>query len=145
MKAGEEAMRTSRWSVLAVAGMLGLGLTAGGCATLSRVAGPAIAEKSAPEDAPTVQVLNRHWQDVNVYLVVGGTRYRLGTVGTSHTARFPISRFAGWDTHSMQIYVDPIGSSDTFTSEPFNLGDGQWADCVIEGNLALSSYMVRNY
>ncbi len=136
----------SRWSVWAAAGAMSLGLLAGGCASLGRAPAPAYADKSAPEeDGPAVQVLNRHWQDVNVYLLIGSTRYRLGTVGTSHTERFRISRFAGWDTHSMQLFVDPIGSTDTFTSEPFNLGNGQWAELVVEGTLSLSSYMVRNY
>ncbi len=136
-------MRLTRWSVLAA---VGLGLFAGGCASLRRAAGPAVAEKAAPQaEGPAVQVTNRHWQDVDVFLLIGASRYRLGTVSTSHTERFSIARFAGWDTHSMQIFVDPIGSTDTFTTQPFNLGDGQWADCVIEGTLALSSYMVRNY
>ncbi len=143
---GKDPMRTTRWSVWVTAGAMSLGLLAGGCASLGRGSAPAYAEKSAPTaDAPVIQVHNRHWQDVNVFLVIGGTRYRLGTVGTSHTERFPIARFAGWDTHEMQLFVDPIGSTDTFTSDSFNLGSGQWADLVVEGTLALSSYMVRNY
>ncbi len=137
-------MNVARWSGLAT---LALSLCAGACASAARAGGPAqIAVKSAPsEDGPAIQVLNRHWQDINVFLLLGGTRYRLGTVGTTHTERFRIGRFAGWDTQSMRIFVDPIGSNDTYTSEAFNLGTGQWADCVVEGNLSLSSYMVRNY
>lgn len=140
-------MSIARWSGLAAAAALGLLLCAGGCATAGQEgAAPQVAVRSGPSaDGPAIQVLNRHWQDINVYLLLGGTRYRLGTVGTTHTARFAISRFAGWDTRSMQIFVDPIGSTDTYTSESFNLGTGQWADCVVEGNLSMSSYMVRNY
>ncbi len=138
-------MRASCWSVWA-AGVMSLGLLAGGCASLGQVPAPSYAEKAAPSaDGPMIQVHNRHWQDVNVYLVIAGTRYRLGTVGTTRTERFPIARFAGWDTHSMQLFVDPIGSTDTFTSESFNLASGQWAELVVEGTLSLSSYMVKNY
>ncbi len=142
-------MSMTRWSVWAAAGTLSLGLLMGACASGGRRApAPVYLEKAAPSaaaDAPMVEVRNRHWQDVNVYLVIGGTRYRLGTVGTAHTERFPIARFAGWDTHSMQLFVDPIGSTDTFTSESFNLASGQWAELVVEGTLSLSSYMVKNY
>ncbi len=143
---GVDPMSTMRWSVWVAAGAMSLGLLAGGCATAAPGPASAYAEKSAPaEDGPMVQVHNRHWQDVNVYLLIGGTRYRLGTVSTSQTARFGISRFAGWDTHAMQIFVDPIGSTDSYTSESFTLADGQWADLVVEGTLALSNYMVKNY
>ncbi len=140
-------MNISRWAaMMAVAA----GVLAAGCAHATREGGVgsgtmSVASSSSHADAPVIQVRNRHWQDVNVYLVLAGSRFRLGTVSSNHTDRFPIARFAGWDTHPLQVYVDPIGSTDTFTTDDFYLADGQWADCVVEGTLRLSSYMVRNY
>ncbi len=141
-------MKSSRRAatMAVMAGMLALG-----CAHATREGGAAgggkvsVAAASPRADAPVIQVRNRHWQDVNIYLLLGGTRFRLGTVSSNHTERFSIARYAGWDTHSLQIYVDPIGSTDSYTSDDFYLADGQWADCVVEGTLRLSSYMVRNY
>ncbi len=139
-------MKSSRWAVTiaAMAGML-----AAGCAHATREGGAGsgvmIVAPAAHADPPVIQVHNRHWQDVNVYIVLAGSRFRLGTVSSNHTERFPIGRFAGWDTHGLKVYVDPIGTAETFTTGEFFLADGQWADCVVEGTLSLSSYMVRNY
>ena len=140
-------MKSSRRAVTIAA--VAAAMLASGCAHAAREVGAGSRISSAatawPASAPVIQVRNRHWQDVNVYLVLEGSRFRLGTVSSNHTERFPIGRFAGWDTHPLQVYVDPIGSSDTYETDDFFLADGQWADCVVEGTLTLSSYMVKNY
>ncbi|HEX9106372.1 MAG TPA: hypothetical protein VF832_04080 [Longimicrobiales bacterium] len=139
-------MKSSRRAAL-IAAMAGI--VAAGCAHATREGGGGSGAQSvfqaSNEEAPVIQVRNRHWQDVNVYVVLAGSRFRLGTVSSNHTERFPIARLAGWDTHPLKLYVDPIGTTETFTTEDFYLGGGQWADCVVEGTLRLSSYMVRNY
>jgi len=131
-------------TIAAVAAML-----APACAQAAREVGAgreiSSVATASPAEAPVIQVRNRHWQDVNVYLVLEGSRFRLGTVSSNHTERFAIGRFPGWDTQPLQLYVDPIGSTDSYTTDDFFLADGQWADCVVEGTLTLSSYMVKNY
>lgn len=123
------------------------GMVAGGCAHAAR--GAAAHEVTASllqgDEGPAVEVHNRFWQEVNVYLYVGGQRARLGSVMSNRSARFSIARFGGWDSHSLRLNVDPIGTPESYTTEDFSLSPGQWAECNVEGTLQFSNYAVRNY
>jgi hypothetical protein len=60
-----------------------------GCAT---GAGSSIAHlpQTASTRTAAIVVHNRHWGDMNLYVVVGNGRYRLGAVETHHTRSFQV-------------------------------------------------------
>ncbi len=62
---------------------------------------------SAP--SARVRVINHHWATVNVYLVYGGARVRLGSLSSMAEEEFRVSSGlgAGGD---LRLMVDPIGS-----------------------------------
>jgi hypothetical protein len=103
---------------------------------------PVAAERDSVPKFVDVQVDNHNWSDVVVYLLHGGIRTRLGTVGTAQSIsfRFPAS-YAVVDRVS--LLVAPIGSSQRFESERFSVLSGQRVFWTIENTLNRSSLLVR--
>src|SRR6185295_12805384 len=64
-----------------------------------------------------LEVESHNWNDIVIYLVKGSSVERLGTVGSLNTETFvfPFRRLGiGGD---VRLRADPIGNSETFTSE----------------------------
>ena len=103
---------------------------------------PAGAERDSVPKFIEVQVDNHNWSDVVIYLLHGGTRTRLGTVGTAHSTsfRFPAS-YAAADRVS--LLVTPIGSPLRFESERFSVLSGQRVFWTVENALNRSSLLIR--
>lgn len=116
-------------------------------ATLSATAcaptnGPARAAAVQPDRQTTVEVNNRNWQQVVVYLEVDGMRHRLGTVSTGHTQRFAMPRSAVLASGSVRLLADPIGSDEVFTTERIPIRRGQAIELTVQNHLRISSYAV---
>ena len=97
-----------------------------------------------PDSEPiTLRIENRHWLDVNVYLVRSGQRIRrLGTV-TSHSVaifRAPARQIV----HVSDVYLvaDPIGSHGTFRSEPLLVSRGQQVEWLLSQTLHRSALSI---
>ncbi len=101
------------------------------------------AAPAAPYRSTTVRVQNNNWQDVNVYVLRSGSRFRLGTVPsvTERTFRLP----SGLDTggSDVELLADPIGSTRTHATGPILFSPGDQIVWKIENHLPLSSYTVR--
>src|SRR5688500_3911844 len=80
-------------------------LSAGGCFFGSKAPEP-VSDADLSGDAP-LQVVNRHWLDVTVYVLHDGQRTRLGVAGgTAETQLVLPSRLLGMGG-DIQLYGDP--------------------------------------
>ena len=94
------------------------------------------AESSNAEIA--LEVESHNWSDIVIYLVKGSSVERLGTVGSlnTETVVFPFRRLGiGGD---VRLRADPIGGSETFTSENLYVQPGQWIKWTLENDLSRS-------
>ena len=110
-----------------------------GCARSGR-AGPGVA---AFDEVATARVTNNGWLDVNVYAARSGTRQRLGTVTGQATQVFELPR-SFVEARGVRIYIDAIGSPQTYQTDVIPAGPGQQIDVVVQQRLAMSHYSVLN-
>ncbi|HEX7120502.1 MAG TPA: hypothetical protein VF212_17045 [Longimicrobiales bacterium] len=95
----------------------------------------------APRGAITVAAENNHWNDVTVYAVRDGTRFRLGTVTAMNRGSFTVPAAAA-AAGEVRLLLDPIGGS-AYLTEPVLVRPGQVIELSIENHLPLSSWSVR--
>ena len=95
----------------------------------------------AIDEIATARITNNGWLDVNVYATRSGARQRLGTVTGQNTVVFelPHSFIAA---RGLQIFVDAIGSPQTYQTDVIPAGPGQQIDVVVQQRLAMSYYSV---
>ena len=80
-------------------------------AACSRSRGAAEVEGEGESRPQTyVRVTNQAFLDMNVYVVRGGQRIRLGTVGANQTVRFRIPDNVVFGATQLRFLTDPIGS-----------------------------------
>ncbi len=85
-----------------------------------------------------LEVESHNWSDIVIYLVKGSSVERIGTVGSLNTETFvfPYRRLGiGGD---VRLRADPIGNSETFTSENLYVQPGQWIKWTLENDLTRS-------
>ncbi|HEX2251323.1 MAG TPA: hypothetical protein VHH32_13330 [Gemmatimonadales bacterium] len=89
-------------------------------------------------DVP-LHVVNNHWLDVAVYVIHDGQRTRLGIAsGTSETQMVVPHRLMGMGGH-IQLYGDPIGSTERAVTEVLTVQPGQFIEWLLEWGLERSS------
>ena len=108
-----------------------------GCARTGRSHTDAI----AIDEIATARITNNGWLDVNVYATRSGARQRLGTVTGQNTGVFelPQSFIA---SRGLQIFIDAIGSPQTYQTDLIPAGPGQLIDVVVQQRLSMSYYSV---
>lgn len=115
-------------------------LLAGGCAHGNTARGDA-----KGTDAETVlQVTNNNWSDMNVYVVRGAMRQRLGTVGSLTTSKFKLPRYIFTSPDPVQLVADPIGGARPYMSPPLLVNPGAVVEWRLENNVNLSSAFIRS-
>lgn len=89
-----------------------------------------------------VVVRNHHFNDMDVYAIVGGERVRLGNVTgeTTRTLKLPAWSMS---SGSVTLIADPIGGTGVATSGSIPVAGGSVVTFTIEQNLALSAATVR--
>jgi hypothetical protein len=119
--------------------VVALCLTAAGC---HQGVGQTAAESSY-NGALTLRIVNHSWLDVNVYVLQGNHRERIGTATATSTSEFhvPLRRFSSGADY--QLFGDPIGSRQTVRSEALHAQDGDVVTWTLEDDLARSSIDVR--
>lgn len=123
-----------------------LALTAAtACAHSGRPIGTAGDEEGAhaARESATLEVANHNWNDMTVYAVRGGMRYRLGIVVSMGKKLFEIPIHAIVGRNGLRLEADPIGPRDTYLSPPIMVGFGERVRWELENNLSLSTYSVR--
>jgi hypothetical protein len=112
--------------------------TLGACAPLATTNGPGEFGREQSE----LVVENNNWQDMALYVVRTGTRWRIGSVPALSKARFRLSGAVIGGTGEIQLMADPIGSNHRFITDPIVVQPGQEVRFRLENNLAVSSYSV---
>jgi hypothetical protein len=114
-------------------------LTAIGC---HQSVGQSAAE-SGFNGALTLRIVNHSWLDVNVFVLQGTHRERIGTATATSTTEFhvPLRRLSSGGDY--RLYADPIGSRQTVRSEALHAQDGDVVTWTLEDDLARSSIDVR--
>lgn len=89
-----------------------------------------------------VTVTNDNWLDVVVYAVRGSMRVRIGEVtgNSSSQLRIPASVVVA---NEVRLLVDPIGSTETYLSDPINVDTDQRVQLTVAPAVQMSSYAVR--
>lgn len=72
----------------------------------------------------TLRVDNKHWMDMTISVVRGGTHARLGQVSTNGNRTFRLP--PGMDAPGVSVYfeADPVGSNQVYRSPLVALGPG---------------------
>lgn len=100
----------------------------------------------APTDAPkadvTLLVRNHHWLDINVYMLRGNARQRLGTVTGASEKSFniPWARLVGQT--GLRLMADPVGQSGVLVEDVIAVSPGSVVEWTIEGGMRSSSVSV---
>ena len=96
----------------------------------------------APDAAVTVSVENNNWQDVDVYAVRSGQRYRLGSVTTANTASFTLPRELV-DAPDLRFQIHPIGGAQDFLSGRVIANPGDVIQLKVGNAITHTSVLVR--
>lgn len=115
-------------------------------AILALATGCARSGRSAPglivlDEMATARITNNGWLDVNVYASRSGSRQRLGTVTGQNTQVFELPR-SFVEARGLIIFIDAIGSPQTYQTDLIPAGPGQQIDVVVQQRLAMSHYSV---
>jgi hypothetical protein len=92
----------------------------------------------------SISVENRNWMDMNVYLVQGTTRVRLGMVTGMSRATFSMPRGMEGYPGQLRLLADPIGSLRGYLSEPVQIRPGQQVALQVGDNLNQSFVSIWN-
>jgi hypothetical protein len=93
----------------------------------------------APAETIPLQITNHHYLDITIYAIHDGQRTRLGVAGgNAHTNMILPSRLLGVG-RELQLYGDPIGSSERAITEVVVVQPGQFIEWLLESGLARST------
>ena len=95
-----------------------------------------------PIPSAELTVVNRNLQDVTVYVLRDGQRFRLGLVTSMMTTHLHIPGWAMGGERTIRLMGDPIGSPEYVYTELIHVQEGQRIEWWIETNIDRSSVMV---
>ena len=99
-------------------------------------------EDTRPEP-PTIEVRNRYFGAVIVYVISSGNAQRLGMVQSNRTERFDFPVGVNPFGPDVRLAADPVGDFETYTSETIALSGGDVVVLTVENALRLSNVFVR--
>jgi hypothetical protein len=93
--------------------------------------------------ASTLNVVNHHWSDVDVYVVHDGQRQRVGSVTAVGEENFQLSSSLTKPGGTLQLQAHAVGSSGGISSESFAVRPGgMQITWTIESNLSRATLAV---
>lgn len=87
----------------------------------------------------SLEVTNKSWSDVVVYLVEGSVPTRLGSVPALRKAKLLVHRGAG----PLRVVLRPTGSLSGYAPEPIWVGSGEVARLTVQPLLTTSELSLR--
>jgi hypothetical protein len=90
----------------------------------------------------SVKVTNNGWSDVNVYLLRGTSKVRLGMVTSMTSERFPVPKNFLNGSSDLRLHAHPIGGFNDYETQPLLVSPGQQVALTLQNNLNLSSYSI---
>lgn len=97
---------------------------------------------SPPGPVTVVEVQNRNWADITIYVIRSGMRQRLGSVVSMTTERLKVPAGVLSGSEGIRLHVEVLGSRDAFTTEAIQVQPGDRVQFDVENHLAISSYSV---
>jgi hypothetical protein len=95
-----------------------------------------INDELASDDASTLQVVNHHWGDVDIYVIRDGQRIRVGQVTASADENFVLSKSMTSGGGTLQLQAHAVGTSGAINSETISVRPGgMQLTWTIENNL----------
>lgn len=117
-------------------GLAAAALIAAGCAHHAKPAEP------SPEAEFVLNIVNRQWQDVRIYLIGSGQALRVGTVTAVSEHSFTLPSWMLGPSRIIRIYVNVIGGNAYFQTDPISVQPGQYVELRLEQDLSRSTYGV---
>jgi hypothetical protein len=91
----------------------------------------------------TLNVVNHHWSDVDVYVVHDGQRQRVGSVTAAGEENFELNPSLTKAGGTLQLQAHAVGSSGGISSEQFNVRPGgMQITWTLESNLSRATLAV---
>ena len=98
---------------------------------------------ASSSDAPaTLHVENHNWQDVDIQILHGGIRVRLGMVNGASEKSFAFPRTVMGDLGEVQLIAHAIGTPETIETGEIVLKPGTRVQWTLETSLNRSSLSV---
>lgn len=123
-----------------VALSLGLALGAAACATAGRGSGEA--EGAHAEEPAVLEVRNRNWQDMHIYVLAAGQRWSLGLVTSQSTQTWELPDGVFAANRDISFLADPIGSPVGHVSDRVLLDRGDRVEWTLHNRLSQSTIFV---
>jgi hypothetical protein len=121
--------------------LLALPLVVGGC--LPWRSAPTEWDGAQRPQGVQLEVVSQHFNDVVVYIVPDGQRRRIGAVGGHSTEMFDISSHSEIFSRSFRLVGEPIGSRETYVSDPITANHGDVVVLVLTSELRMSHWHIR--
>jgi hypothetical protein len=86
-----------------------------------------------------LQIVNHHWLDVTIFVIHDGQRTRLGVAGGNAQTRMMLPSHLLGIGRELQLYGDPIGSTERAITEIIIVQPGQFIEWLLETDLARST------
>lgn len=91
----------------------------------------------------TLNVVNHHWSDVDIYVVRDGQRQRVGAVTAASEENFELSPSLTKGAGTLQLQAHAVGSSGGISSEPISVRPGgMQITWTLESNLSRATLAV---
>jgi hypothetical protein len=117
--------------------LLMLGVAAGGACHHARHDDQP-APDTAPVDVP-LEIDNRNWLDVVIYVVHDGERSRVGTANASSQSSFVLPARMVGQGHELRLLGHPIGGEGGTITETVTVQPGQYIEWTLENDLNQSA------
>ena len=117
--------------------LLAIVVTLGGCSR----ARPG--EELNLDASSTLNVVNHHWGDVDVFVVRDGQRQRVGTVTAAGEENFELNPSLTKGSGTLQLQAHAVGSSGGISSEQINVRPGgMQITWTLESNLSRATLAI---
>lgn len=102
-----------------------------------------INDELASDNASTLQVVNHHWGDVDIYLIRDGQRSRVGGVTAAAEQNFELSASIMRGAGTLQLQAHAVGSNGGILSESISVRPGgMQITWTLESNLSRATLAV---
>ena len=129
-------------SILIAAALVSSAVLSGACGQTARQSSITSVPAAANNSPITVQVTNEHPQDIDVFVMQGGERLRLGTVTTAETQQFTVPETATHGTGSLRLLVHPVGGGGNYSTGPVTVTPGDQVMLSVAPSLDQTSLSV---
>src|SRR4051794_28974862 len=86
---------------------------------------------------------NRHWLDINVFVLHDGESSRVTTVTASSSQSLILPLWMLGDSKLVRIIAEPVGEVGSYTTDLLRVDLGQSVEVNVESTLSRSNYSVQ--